>query len=239
MRTIVFLSLLGLCLASPTNNILEEGPACPIDDPLTVEAGPMVVALPPLFVMDEGSSQDGGVATGLSTLYYSYTINLLTLKIDFLVTIDRACISGGPYRATGSIDATPFRQETIPSGPFSGTGQYEGCVANFRIEGSATLLVNLINNRLTIRLLSIPVFSFTSLNANIEGLTVAGQQIDWNTWNANIKQNFDNDLNQYRTQIVEKVRLSVNEEMKKYTLAEFLELIGGGGGGEPCPEKLH
>lgn len=80
--------------------------------------------------------------------------------------------------------------------------------------GSATLLVNLISNRLTIRLLSIPTFSFSSVSANLAGLTVGGELINWATWNANIKHNFDQDLEQFRAQIVEKVRESANEVMK-------------------------
>jgi len=236
-QAIVLLSLLGLCLAGPLNEALEEGPACPIADPLDVEAGPIELNLPPLVVIAEGSVQDGGIATGLSTLWYKYTINLLTLKIDFEVTIERACISGDRYSATGSIDATPFRQETIPSGPFSGTGSYQACVENFRIVGSATLLVNLISNRLTIRLLTIPTFTFSSLSVNLAGFTAGGELINWATWNANIKQNFDQDLEQFRAQIVEKVRLSANEVMKQYTLQEFLDLIGSGNPPEPCDDK--
>jgi hypothetical protein len=237
-QVLILLSVLGLCLANPVFEPLEEGPACPIADPLDVPAGGINVTLPPFLVIDEGSVHSGGIATGLSTLYYKYTINLLTLKIDFEVTIDTACISGDQYSATGVIDAAPFRQETIPSGPLTGSGSYQACVADFHIIGDATLLVNLITNRLTIRILNIPTFIFSSLSANIAGLNVGGELINWTQWNANIKQNFDQDLANHRTAIVEKVRLSINEEMRKYTLAEFLDLIGGGGG-EPEPCDRH
>jgi len=238
----VILVLLGLAVAVLGNPVgtLEEGPACPIADPLIVEPGTIELSLPPMVVIDEGSWQNGGIATGLSTLYYKYTINILTLRIDFEVTIDRAAISGSEYTATGVIDARPFRQETIPSGPFTGRGSYEAAVTVFRIEGHAILLVNLITNRLTIRVLQVRDFSFATISANIQGLTVAGEQVNWATWNANIKANFEADWATHNLAIVEQVRLSVNEEMKKYTLAEFLELIGGGGGEpEPCPEEKH
>jgi len=239
---ILLLAAFAVAIASPLGQqgTFGEGPACPIDDPLTIEPGNINVTLPPFLVIDEGSTQGGGVATGLSTLFYSYTINLLTLRIDFQLSITgTACARGDDYEATGTIDAVPFRPVTIPSGPFQGSGAWEGCVSEFSVRGYAVLLVNLITNRLSIRTLSITTLSFSSLSANASQLVVGGNQIDWVVWNRDIKSNFDEDWSTHRLEITEKARLSANQELRKYTLQDFLDLIGEGTSPAPCTKNMH
>jgi len=213
---------------------MGEGPACPIADPLEFEAGNINITLLPVLEIDVGSTQGGGVALGLSTLKYSYTLNLILLTINFNAQVS-ASVSGGAYAATGVIDATPFSNAVIPSGIFAGAGAYEGAIVGGNAEGSASIFVNLITSKITISRLVLSVVTFDSLSVNLEGFTSNGAVVDFAAWSASIKENFDAEFVTVGADFVEKVRTEViNPLLKEYTLEDFLDLIGENTTPGPC-----
>jgi hypothetical protein len=233
---LVTLLLVGAAFAAVVQqNTFGAGPACPIDDPLTVEEGNInVTVTKPILELFVGSYQNGGVANGLSSLYYEYTINLITM--GFTVTAGlSADIKGDKYNAEGMVDATPFSDAVVPSGPLSGSGSYYGAIKDGYVAASGTILVNLISNRISLSKLEISEISFTSLEANAGDLTIGDKKIDWVDWNANIKENFDAEWATKGGDFTEIVRKEVvNTYLGQFTLAEFLEMIGETGTPAPC-----
>jgi len=218
-------------------NTLGEGPRCPIADPLTVDAGAINVSITaPIFEIFEGSRHEGGVANGLGNgLYYSYTINVLTLSFDVSATIT-ADIAGEAYNAEGTIDASPFTAAVVPSGPMSGAGAYSGEIVDGKIEATGSILVDLISNKISLWAMEITEISFTKLAAFAGGLVIGDVTIDFEDWNANIKANFDAEWQIHGKDFTDRVRKEVlNTYLGQYTLAEFLEIIGETGTAAPCP----
>jgi hypothetical protein len=144
------------------------------------------------------------------------------------------------YEAEGWIDARPFRQVTLPSGNFTGSGSATMKASNVALKGSATLFVNLIGNKVSVRVLQVDTLTFDSLAADLgTGYTVAGEPVDWADWSATVKDNFRQDFDDgaLRTEIVEKIRTAANVVVGQFTLQELIDLInnGGGEGGDSCP----
>jgi len=143
------------------------------------------------------------LVTGLSTLSYSYDVNLITLNVLFDLKIGSLKIDGNGFNVEGWIDARPLRQETLPSGNITGSGTTASfSVTDGEIKGNAVLFVNLIGNKVTIRTLNIEIASFSSLSMNFgPDYLVSGQPIDWATWNTGIKSNFDQDFAQFKDEV--------------------------------------
>lgn len=242
---IVTLCLVAGALAGPAvqqQQVKAEGPRCPIEDPLE-RAGPLPinVTVNPLAMLLEGSQITDLVANGLSTLTYSVNINALLLTASFEVTIPHTD-GYGTFTAEGYLDARPFRQETIPSGNFTGSGLGKITADNLHIKGSASLFINLIGNRVSVSRLNLQDVSFDSVTVDLgDNLTIGGEKIDWAALNNGLKERFDKDLADNKNAIVEKIRQAANGIVGKFTLAELIDLIGGGGGGggepEPCETK--
>lgn len=208
--------------------IMAEGPECPIDDPLTVDQAAINITVDPLINLEIGSEVVNLIAEGLSTLRYK--IDLVLLTATFEVTIPK--ITGNAtYSAQGYLDARPFRQETIPSGNLTGSGLGKLDATNVKLKGSATLFINL-GGKVQVSRLVIAEASFDSLAVDLgTSFNIGGGAVDWAELNKNIKANFDRDLTENKNAIQEKIREAANGILKKFTLQELIDLIGGGGGG--------
>jgi len=217
--------------------IQAEGPRCPIDDPLNSPGpGNLNVTLDPLAKIDEGSTRGNIIAVGLSTLAYKVDINALLLTASFELSISTVNATADSYSATGYLDARPIREETIPSGNFTGSGAGRVGGTNGKVSGSASLFINIIGNKVTVSRLVLNTVSFDSINIDLgASFRIGGKAVDWAQLSANLKANFDQDFNANKNAITDKVRLAANNIISQYTLLELIDLIGDGGGDqEPC-----
>lgn len=172
---------------------------------------------------------------GLSTFQYEYTINLIQLTAEFTITLTTFDLTS-TYTAEGYVDARPLSQSCIPSGNFTGTGPVAITAAGLVVSGSATIFVNLITDRISIRLLSIPNLVFDSLTADLgPEFIIGGAPVDWAQFSSNIKSCVDTEFPANRDDVVEKFRLAINELIADFTLQDFLDLIGGGDSTCPPP----
>ncbi|CAL8109730.1 unnamed protein product [Orchesella dallaii] len=223
-------------VAVQEQQIQAEGPACPIDDPLE-RPGPdsINVTLDPIAKLLEGSIRGDIVATGLSTLHYNVDINALLLTATFELTLAQVDVTT-TYEATGYVDARPLAAETVPQGNFTGSGNARIQASGLKVQGSASLFVNIIGNKVTVSRLVLNTVEFTTLRLDLGAqFLIGGSPVDWTTWSDNIKANFDRDFAANKNAVVDKVRLAANNIVGQYTLAELIDLISGGGdGGEPC-----
>jgi len=238
---VVFLCIGFAYSATVKKETLGEGPNCPIDDPLKVEAGSLNITLGELggntliLNIKQGSKHGGAVATGLKGLSYKYKLNLLTLTITFEAVIgNEVCIKGDSYTAEGSVDVRPFSKNIFPSGDFNGAGKFDACATNFAIQGSARIFVNLITQKISVSKLELKKFTFDKVSVNLEGFSAAGTTIDWADWSSNFKTRFDTEFAQVGLQFNERVRLAVNYHLKELTLEDLIDLIGDGDKPEPC-----
>jgi len=204
---------------------LAEGPSCPIDDPLFIAEGSLNISIPPLFILNEGSIQGGGVANGLTSLRYTFNYIILTGRLDFEFWLGGADVDLVSYEGTGSIDGTPFRPETIPRGAFEGHGHFRARASDVHAKGVGFLGVNLITSKAQLRSLAINELNFETVHLDLGTVTIGGQPWDQVEWNANFRQNFFQDWTSVGTQFVEQIRVSINAELGKYTLPELLELL--------------
>jgi hypothetical protein len=193
----------------------------------------------PILEIFQGASHGPVSVLGLSTFKYVIDINALTLTADFDFTLPSVDLSMATYEAEGCIDARPFRQVTLPSGNFTGSGSATMKASNVALKGSATLFVNLIGNKVSVRVLQVDTLTFDSLAADLgTGYTVAGEPVDWADWSATVKDNFRQDFDDgaLRAEIVEKIRTAANVVVGQFTLQELIDLVNGGGeGGDGCP----
>jgi len=237
----VVLLCIGFAYSGTVKQTLGEGPSCPIDDPLQVEAGNINITLGELdgdtliLHIKKGSKHGGAVATGLSGLSYEYKLNLITLTITAKAKIpNEVCIKGDSYSADGSADVTPFSKSIFPSGDFKGTGKFQACASNFAVEGSARIFVNLITGKISLSKLELKHFSFDKVSVNLEGFTADGTTIDWADWSENFKTRFDSEFAQVGDQFIERVRKTANFHLKELTLQDLIDIIEGGDKPEPC-----
>jgi hypothetical protein len=238
----VFVALLLVASAFARSAVSprEVGPACPIPDPLLAEGpGVLNVTLEPILVINQGATRGDIVALGLSTLSYEYDIQELLLTATVTLDLVDFDITTAYSGVTGWIDATPLRQETLPSGDFEGQGDARITAKNVHVEARATLLINLIGNKVSLRTLTVSSLSFDDMTLDFgPEYLLNGEPVNWTELSANFKTNFDADFAASNAAIVEKFRLAANVVIGEYTLAELIELIGniGGGVGGGCDQ---
>lgn len=118
------------------------------------------------------------------------------------------------YSASGYVNALPFREETVPSGNFSGSGSIFFSMKNFTLSGNATLKVNLVGNYIELSSLNLNQVMFDSISINFgEKLEIKQKKIDWDKWSANFKENFDKDFVENRKKIACTIRTAVNKSI--------------------------
>jgi len=234
---VVLLLVAGACAKAAVKSTRAEGPACPAEDPLIrLEVGPLNITLNPIAQIDQGGERSDVNVVGLSTFGYTYEINLIALTATFQIRVANLNLRS-EYVATGYLDARPFSQGCIPSGNFTGAGTALVTASGINAEGSATLFVNLIDNKLSVRLLSVSAFSFTTLTVDLgPDYMIGGETVNWPQFNAGLKACVDSEFAANNAAIVEKIRLTVNGAIADLTLQDFLDLIGGGDG--ECPPTL-
>jgi len=232
---VLFLALLVVAGVSARSAVQQhvqaEGPACPIDDPLR-SAGPVLinVTFDPIVKIDEPAALTDVVAVGLSGLWYNIDINAILLTASFEVRLP-AVDGNATYTASGYIDARPFRQVTVPSGNFTGAGLGKVSASDIYLKGSASIFLT-ITGKVQLSRLVVAELRIGSLALDFEAWVIGGAAIDWDAFNRDFKANFDQDWGQHKEEIVQKIRGAANEVLKKYSLQELIDLIGGGGGGE-------
>ncbi|OXA56718.1 uncharacterized protein LOC110847289 [Folsomia candida] len=232
----VALLLVAGAFANSIKQTRETGPPCPIADPLIDEPSDQLnFTLNPIAQIIVGGSHGLTTINGLSTFQYEYTINLIQLTAEFTITLTTFDLTS-TYTAEGYVDARPLSQSCIPSGNFTGTGPVAITAAGLVVSGSATIFVNLITDRISIRLLSIPNLVFDSLTADLgPEFIIGGAPVDWAQFSSNIKSCVDTEFPANRDDVVEKFRLAINELIADFTLQDFLDLIGGGDSTCPPP----
>jgi len=222
-------------------NIQADGPACPIKNPLPIEAGPLNITAghPDDILVDikVGSRHEGGVAVGLDKLKYSYTINLITMTVTFeMNNPGQVCLDGGKYKANGALDFSPFHEETLPNGIFEGSGSYHACMSNAHISGSVSLKVNLITQEVEVTKINIVDIKSDDVEVDLGHFVVDGTVVDWQVWSANFEERFESEWPTVGAEFLERARAGVNHVIKGYTLQELIDLIGGGD--EPCEPEM-
>ncbi|OXA39759.1 uncharacterized protein LOC110861056 [Folsomia candida] len=238
----VFAIVLLLVAGSFANSIKqtrETGPPCPLPAEYIGTEGPLNITLHPILEIHQGGTRGVSTINGLDTFAYEYTINLIALTAEFTITVGSLSLDT-LYTATGYLDARPFSQGCIPSGNFTGGANgpapATATVVGLRAVGTATIFINLITDRISLRLLAVSSFSFTTITANLsDDYVIGGSPIDWPAFNAGLKACVDSEFASNNAAVVEKIRLAVNEKIADYTLQDFLDLIGGGGSTCPPP----
>jgi len=230
MKSMIFLALAVA--------VALVGAQCPTEDPIYLEPGPVNITIneaPGKIIVEivVGSVHGGSTAEGHSKIVTEITYNALTQVISYKVDIASIKISGIGLAASGQINADPFRQVTIPSGPFTANGAFSASATGFHAAGRVGILVNLITNRVSCRFIEVNELSWDQVAVDLGTFTSAGQTIDWPAWNAAFKTNFFNDWAMGKDGILERARVPVNEILGQYTLAELLELLIPGPA-EPC-----
>ncbi len=148
--------------------------------------------------------------TGLSSLQYNLTLNIVNISYDFEVMISQ--VEGyADFNVSGYFDARPFRQESIPSGNISGFGLGKFSFTDFRLKGSFDLFVDLNENKLGWSGLVLDTLRFETVNVEFPStILMDGKLVDWKEYSRNAKKNIDLDLLEYKTEITERMRESVN-----------------------------
>jgi len=246
MKTI-FIALLFVAgaFARSAGNTKATGPACPLDDPLISESGVLNITLEPILVINDGGVRGELIAVGLTSLNYSYDVNIITLNANVEINLGSIQLTVADYEVEGWVDVSPIREETLPSGSFVGTGKASLNATNVAVKFSAQLFINIIGNKVSVRTLTVQTLSFDSVSLDLgAGYLLDGAPVDWATINANFKANFAQDWATSELAIVEKIRTAANVVVGKYTLEELLEIIGnigggGGDGGEGCTTEAY
>jgi hypothetical protein len=211
--------------AAVQNEILAEGPACPIPNPIEV-AGPIPIniTLDPLVAFKEGSEVTNLAVRDADTLKYTYNIVILPPGANIDLTLTKASGSGD-FVVSGYLDATPFRQETIPSGDIEGKGNAKISIEGLHVKGKANLRIKL-NGKVEVTTVTIDILKFDAISVDFgTEMTIGGKVIDWATLSANLKANFDKDFADHGTEIVNKIKGVVNGILGEFTLQELLDII--------------
>jgi hypothetical protein len=240
---IVFAAGLVGVMSTPVQEVrYVKGPNQCQEDPLIVPPGTFNLTLHPLFNLAEESNHGGLVVAGVSGLITDISIIIITLTLNFRVEVPSIEADATSIDVLGYVDTRPFT--ALPVGNYTGTttGTTSGIarVRNLRVEGSATLFVNIIGNRVSVRVLTVGVFSFDEICLNLgANFQIGGNPVDWTDFCANFKGRFDAEWGntQLKNQLVEKIRVAANVIVGRYTLDELIDLIGGGDGptSAPCP----
>jgi len=243
MKAFILVALfVGVGLASPTarkQDVISrvfhgidfsQNPLCsePTPDPNQVPAGTWNLILHPILSLDEGSNHGGLDMSGHSGLTTDVQVNIITLTATFDVQLPDLHVLIHGHKVDGYLDLRPLT--CIPSGNFSGegTGEYIAHVGGLHVAGSATLFINLISNKVSIRLLSVSTFTFDTLCMDLgPNFTIGGSTPDWTALCANVKPEFDAEWANaaIRNAVVEKFRVGANVIVGQYTLEELIDLI--------------
>ncbi|OXA39749.1 hypothetical protein Fcan01_25498 [Folsomia candida] len=209
----VVLLLVADSLATSIKQKRETGPPCPLPPVYIGTEGPLNITYHPILEIHQGGTHRVSTINGLNTFIYEYTINFLTLTAEFTITVGSLSLDT-TYTATGYLDARPFSQGCIPSGNFTGNGAAKATIVGLRLVGNATIVVNLMNEFMYIRLLAVSSFSFTSVMAC-----------------------FDSEFAANNAAVVAKMRLAVNEKLFRVRFQDFLDFLDGGD--TTCPPPTY
>lgn len=211
----------------------------PTPDPIYLEPGNVnitVLEAPGKIIVEivEGSVHGGSTAEGHTKIEAEIGYNAITQVVTYAVNINSISIEGIGLDASGQINSAPFRPTTIPNGPFTANGAFAASANGFHAAGRVGILVNLITNRVNLRFIEVNELDFDSVSVDLGTFISSGQQVDWPAWNANFKTAFFADWAAGKQEILDRVKVPVNEELKKYTLADFLAILF-----PPAPEPCY
>lgn len=229
VSSFVVLLALGSAFAIPAAknagiNFGRFGVIAPIADPLFAEDIEVSLAGFPHF--GGGFSVCSATVTGMSTLVDNISIlpgGVLAIKVEIELDLGHVEVNG-----VYTSDATLRASEVVPELPdyhLKGQGALVANATNGRIKVSATLPY--VGNA-NIRELTADV-SFDNANANLEGALLNEELMDWDLFNANIKEIFDNRWAESGPEITEAVRNAVNTIIETCTVAELIDIIAGNG----------
>jgi len=244
MNALLFVT--SLCFAAALGatvhkSILADGPKCPAKPVQPVEAGELNITIgttdPILNIPIGGGHHEGGVATGLHNLKYTYNFNIVGMTLTFEANIpDTVCLDGEKYVAKGIADFSPFRHETLPSGDFEGEGSYHGCMTDAHIKGSVSIRLNLIDQTISVTKVVIDDINADAVELDLGHFVVDGQVTDWAEWTANFEENWDADWAAHSDAFLVRVTAAANDLIFGMTLQELLDLISEGEN-RPCPPE--
>lgn len=161
-----------------------------------------------------------GVANGLSTLVDDIGVNLITLKITVDVTLTRAQLTG-QYTAAGEANLPSSGLHLV-----QGAGDLDASIEGLVLHATATLGVNLITNRASVKNLAVDL-SFTGVHAVATGANVDGAPVDWEAVNQDAMTVWADIWLNYQSTIEDEAEKAINEVLHAYTLAELIDLITG------------
>jgi len=73
------------------------------------------------------------------------------------------------------------------------------------------MFVNLIGNKVSVRVLNLDTFSFDLFNFNLgPNYRINGEPLNYDQINQNLKQNFDTDFAEFKAEITEDFRQAMN-----------------------------
>lgn len=157
------------------------------------------------------SSRSGMDLAGHSGLVAEVNIIIITLTATFEVDLPSLDVAIVDADVSGYVDTRPFT--SLPVGNYTGTGAALVKIENLRVTGSATLFINIIGNKVNIRILNVDVFSFSTLCLDFgPDFLIGGVNPDWVDFCANFKTRFDTEWanNNLKNALVEKIRAAGN-----------------------------
>jgi len=235
---LVLLVALGVATALPRPEFARylRGPGIrqdcePTPDPNILPPNNVNLSLTPVLEIFEGSSHEGAVLTGASGITTDIQIILITLTLHIELTIPSLDIEATGAQATGYLDGRPLT--CLPSGNFSAVGDDgKAHISNLYVDARATLFINLITNKVNIRLLTVNSFRFDDICLDLgPNFRIAGEAVDFVDFCENFKSRFDVEYANaaIRDPVIEKIRGAANNIVGKFTIDELIDLIGGGG----------
>jgi len=223
MKLLFLLALTAtLVLAKSVNHLRQE--ECPVEDPAFLPAGPLNISLHPIFELFIGGTHGELNATGVSLVEANVDINAIALQLTLEISIPSIEVHT-TYSSEGWIDARPLRQVTVPSGNFTGSGPVYVYATNIKVEADATLFINIIGNKVSIRILDIKTIQFGEVKVNLGTFVIAGETINWDTWSSGFVNNFNADWAAEKEAATEKIRAAANNVIGELTLQDLIDII--------------
>jgi hypothetical protein len=176
MKVLFILGLVALASAIPHKRQCPE----PTPDPSIIDVNTSLnLTAHPIFRLNPGASHQGGASAGHSTAVVEVEIVVITLTATLHVTIETIELSLNGIVCNGYLDFSPFT--SIPSGNFSTTGSdLTLSVAGVVADGSATLFINLITNKVSIREMEVESIDWTTLCTDFgPNFMIGGSPVDW------------------------------------------------------------